>query len=79
MFFKKFLDNDFVILLLYVDDMLIVGRDTNKIEKLKIVSHDIHKILSKKIARKCLILGGHLVGMESRFVEKQILYYNSGQ
>ena len=34
-FVKKFSDGDFVILFLYVDDMLIVGRDTNKIEKLK--------------------------------------------
>ena len=34
-FFKKFSNGDCVILLLYVDDMLIVGRDTNKIEKLK--------------------------------------------
>ena len=30
-FVMKFLDGDFVILLLYVDDMLIVGQDTNKI------------------------------------------------
>ena len=35
LFVKKFLDDDFVILLLYVDDMSIVERDTNKIEKLK--------------------------------------------
>ena len=34
-FTKKFSDDDFIILLLYVDDMLIVGRDTSKIEKLK--------------------------------------------
>ena len=34
-FFKKFSDGDLIILLLYVDDMLIVGQDTNKIEKLK--------------------------------------------
>ena len=30
-----FFDGEFIILLLYVDDMLIVGRDTGKIDKLK--------------------------------------------
>ena len=34
-FVKKFSDGEFIILLLYVDDMLIVGRDTSKIDKLK--------------------------------------------
>ena len=34
-FVKKFFDGEFIILLLYVDDMLIVGRDTGKIDKLK--------------------------------------------
>ena len=34
-FVKNFSDGDFVILLLYVDDTLIAGWDTNKIEKLK--------------------------------------------
>ncbi len=32
---KKFSDGDFIILLLYVDDMLIVGHDTKKIESIK--------------------------------------------
>ena len=35
MFVKKFSDGKFIILLLYMDDMLIVGRDTGKIDKLK--------------------------------------------
>ena len=34
-FVKKFSDGEFIILLLYVDDMLIVGCDTSKIDKLK--------------------------------------------
>ena len=34
-FVKNFSDGDFVILLLYVDDTLIAGWDTSKIEKLK--------------------------------------------
>ena len=34
-FIKKHSSDDFIILLLYVDDMLIVGHDTNKIEKPK--------------------------------------------
>ena len=34
-FVQKFSDGEFIILLLYVDDMLIVGRDTGKIDKLK--------------------------------------------
>ena len=34
-FVKKLSNGEFIILLLYVDDMLIVGRDTGKIDKLK--------------------------------------------
>ena len=34
-FVKKFGDNDFIILLLYVDDMLILGQDASKINNLK--------------------------------------------
>ena len=34
-FVKKFPDRDFVILLLYIDDMSIIGFDAVKIEKLK--------------------------------------------
>ena len=34
-FVQKFSDNDFIILLLYVDDMLIVGKNTSKIDELK--------------------------------------------
>nr|KYP77046.1 Retrovirus-related Pol polyprotein from transposon TNT 1-94 [Cajanus cajan] len=34
-FVRKFSDDDFIILLLYVDDMLIVGKDVSKIDRLK--------------------------------------------
>ena len=44
---KKFSDNDFVILLLYVDNIQIVSHDTVKIEKLK-------KELNKSFAIKDL-------------------------
>ena len=34
-FTRKFLDDDFIILLLCVDDMQIIGHDYNKIDRLK--------------------------------------------
>ena len=34
-FFQKFSDDDFIILLLYVDDMLIVGKNKSRIGILK--------------------------------------------
>ena len=34
-FIKNFGNNDFIILLLYVDDMLIVGQDASKNDNLK--------------------------------------------
>ena len=34
-YFRKFSDGNFIILLLYVDDMLIVGQDVKQISKLK--------------------------------------------
>lgn len=46
-FVQKFSDDDFIILLLYVDDMLIVGRNPSRIDKLK-------KQLSKFFAMKDL-------------------------
>ena len=44
-FTKKFSNDDFIILLLYVDDMLIIGDDSNKIGRLK-------RELSKSFAMK---------------------------
>ena len=55
-FVKKFPDGDFIILLLYVDDMLIVGRDANKIDRLK-------KELSKSFAMKDLVSAKQIMGM----------------
>ena len=46
-FVKKVWCNDFIFLLLYVDDMLIVGYDANKINNLK-------RELSKSFAMKAL-------------------------
>ena len=34
-FVKSFSKDDFIILLLYVDDMLIVGKDISRIDRLK--------------------------------------------
>ena len=34
-FTRKFFDDDFIILLLYVDDMLIIGHNSSKIDRLK--------------------------------------------
>ena len=56
-FVKKFPNGDFFILLLYVDDMLIVGQDTNKIEKLK-------KELNKSFAMKDLGPAKQILGMK---------------
>ena len=58
-FVKRYEEGDFLILLLYVDDMLIVGQDTRKIGSLK-------KALGKSFAMKDLgpakqILGMHIV------------------
>lgn len=46
-FVQKFSDNDFINLLLYVDDMLIVGKNTPKIDEL-------NKELYKSFAMKDL-------------------------
>ena len=47
MFTIKFSSDDFIILLLYVDDMLIIGHDSSKINRLK-------KELSKSFGMKDL-------------------------
>ena len=46
-FVQKFSDDDYIILLLYVDDMLIIGRNPLRIDKLK-------KQLNKSFAMKAL-------------------------
>jgi hypothetical protein len=54
---KKFSDDDFVIFLLYVNNMLIVGHDAAKIEKLK-------RELRKSFAMKDLGLAKQILGMK---------------
>ena len=59
MFVKRYDEGDFLILLLYVDDMLIVGQDIKRIMSLK-------KALGKSFSMKDLgpaqqILGMHIV------------------
>ena len=56
-FTRKFFDDDFIILLLYVDDMLIINHDYNKIDRLK-------KELSKSFALKDLELVKQILGMK---------------
>ena len=55
-FVKKYPDSNFIILLLYVDDMLIVGQDMSKISKLK-------SELSKSFAMKDLDPAKKILGI----------------
>jgi len=56
-FLKKYDGGDFIILLLYVDDMLIVGYDPKKI-------YSIKKVLSKSFAMRDLELAKEILGMK---------------
>jgi ATP-binding cassette subfamily B (MDR/TAP) protein 1 len=56
MFIKRFLDSNFIILLLYVDDISIVGHNTKKIQSLK-------RELNKSFAMKNLGLEKQILGM----------------
>ena len=56
-FVQKFSDDDFIILLLYVDDMLIIGHNISRINSLK-------KQLSKSFAMKDLGPAGQILGMK---------------
>jgi len=56
-FMKRFPDGNFIILLLYVDDMLIVGHDAKKIQMLK-------EELSKSFAMKDLGPAKQILGMK---------------
>ena len=56
-FIKKYTGGDFIILLLFVDDMLIVGHDPKKISTLK-------KVLSKSFAMKDLGSTKKILGMK---------------
>lgn len=55
-FFQKFSDGDFIILLLYVDDMLIIGKNASRINQLK-------KQLSKSFAMKDLGPAKQILGI----------------
>ena len=55
-FFQRFGDDDFIILLLYVDDMLIVGKNVKRINHLKIE-------LSKSFAMKDLGPAKQILGI----------------
>lgn len=85
-FVKKFSDGGFIILLLYMDDMLIVGRDTNKIDKLK-------KELSKSFEMKDLGPASQILGInisrdrtnrklrlsQESYIEKVLDKFNMGK
>ena len=82
-FVKKFSYGNFIILLLYVDDMLIVGHDIQKIENLK-------RDLSKSFAMKDLGSAQQILGMritrdrkngklwlsQQRYIEKVLEGFN---
>ena len=55
-FVQKFSDDDFIILLLYVDDMLIIGRNSSRIDRLK-------NQLSKAFAMKDLGPAKQILGI----------------
>ena len=68
-FIQKFSDNDFIILLLYVDDMLIVGKNTSKIDELK-------KELCQSFSMKDLGHAKQILGMRiTRLRDKRKIYY----
>ena len=56
-FTRKFSDDDFIILLLYVDDMLIISHDSSKIDRLK-------RELNKSFAMKDLGSAKQILGMK---------------
>ena len=67
-FMKRYAEGDFIILLLYVDDMLIVGNGTKRIALLK-------KALSKSFAMKDLGPAKQILGMKiSRDRSKKLLW-----
>uniref|UniRef100_A0A3Q7H4V7 Reverse transcriptase Ty1/copia-type domain-containing protein n=1 Tax=Solanum lycopersicum TaxID=4081 RepID=A0A3Q7H4V7_SOLLC len=72
---SEFSDNNFIILLLYVDDMLIVGQDNELIAKLK-------KDLSKSFDMKDLGPAQQILGMkilwlsQERYIERVLERFN---
>ncbi|RDX79965.1 hypothetical protein CR513_39546, partial [Mucuna pruriens] len=55
-FVRKFFDDDFIILLLYVDDMLIIGKSVSRIDRLK-------KQLSESFAMKDMGAAKQILGI----------------
>ena len=55
-FVRKFSNDDFIILLLYVDDMLIVGKNVSMIDRLK-------EQLGKSFAMKDMGAAKHILGI----------------
>ena len=56
-YIQRFPNSKFIIILLYVDDMLIIGQDADMIQKLK-------RELSKTFDMKDLGTTKHILGME---------------
>lgn len=82
MFIKKFSDSDLIILLLYVDDMLIVGHDSSKIDRFRELSKSFamknlgpaRQILGMKISRDRQ--NGKLWLSQEKYVEKVLERFN---
>ncbi|KAL6313001.1 hypothetical protein AAG906_012438 [Vitis piasezkii] len=74
-FVKKFFDGEFIILLLYMDDILIVGRDIGKIDKLK--RRSASQILGIKISRNKT--NGKLWLSQESYIEKVLGKFNMGK
>ncbi|KAL3835280.1 hypothetical protein ACJIZ3_003671 [Penstemon smallii] len=84
-FVQKFSDDDFVILLLYVDDMIIVGSNVSRINRLKLA-------LSKAFSMKDLGPAKQILGVritrdrkakklwlsQERYIEKVLQRFNMG-
>ena len=84
-FVQKFSNDNFIILLLYVDDMLIIGRDITKIKDLK-------KEMIKTFAMKDLGAAKQILGMrilrdrknkklwlsQEKYIEKVLERFNMG-
>lgn len=64
-FVKKFYDSDYIIILLYIDDMFIVGHDTKKIQSLK-------KELRKSFAMKELGPAQQIFGMRIIVIGRKV-------
>ena len=65
-YYVKFFDNSYIILLLYVDDMLIIGSSIEEINNLK-------KQLSKQFAMKDLGAVKQILGM--RIIETRLMVH----